>query len=52
MEDDASEIPNNQLGCIKPNVNNGIKYQPQLVSWISEPSTVATNAKLYPSKLD
>ena len=34
------EIPNNHLGCIKPVVNEGITYQPQLVSWISEPSTV------------
>ena len=29
------EILNNRLGCIKPNVNNGINYQPQLVSRIS-----------------
>ena len=28
------------LGCIKAVVNNGINYQPQLVSRISEPSTV------------
>ncbi len=28
------------LECIKPVVNNGINYQPQLVSRISEPSTV------------
>ena len=26
------EIPNNHLGCIKPVVNNGINYQPQLVT--------------------
>ena len=25
---DASEIPNNHLGCIKTVVNNGINYQP------------------------
>ena len=25
------EIRNNHLGCIKPVVNNGINYQPQLV---------------------
>ena len=31
--------PNNHLRCMKP-VNNGINYQPQLVSRISEPSTV------------
>ena len=37
---DGSEIPNNHLGFIKPVVNNGINYQPQLVSRISEPSTV------------
>ena len=35
----GSEIPNNHLGCIKPVVNHGINYQPQLVSRISEPST-------------
>ena len=29
------------IGCIKPVVNNGINYQPQLVRRISEPSTVA-----------
>ena len=29
------EILNNHLGCIKPNVNNRINYQPQLVSRIS-----------------
>ena len=29
---DASEIPNNHLECIKPLLNNGINYQPQLVS--------------------
>ena len=26
-----AEIPNNHLGYIKPVVNNGINYQPQLV---------------------
>ena len=29
------EIPNNQLGCKKNPENNGMYYQPQLVSWIS-----------------
>ena len=29
---DGSEIPNNHLGCMKPVVNNGINYQPQLVN--------------------
>ena len=33
------EIPNNQLGCIKP-CKYGINYQPQLVSRTSEKSTV------------
>ena len=28
---DGSEIPNNHLGCDRNPVNNGIKYQPQLV---------------------
>ena len=37
---DGSEIPKNHLGCIEPVVYNGINYQPQLVSRISEPSTV------------
>ena len=35
------EITKNHLGYIKPcTVNSGINYQPQLVSRISEPSTV------------
>ena len=34
------EIPNNHLGCIKPVVNNGINYQPQLVNAGFLPSTV------------
>ena len=42
------EILNNHLGCIKP-INNGINYQPQLVSQISEPSTVV--ATFYLSKI-
>ena len=29
------EIPNNHLGCIQPYINNGINYQPQLVSPMS-----------------
>ena len=37
---DGSEIPNNHLGCIKPVVNNGINYQPQLVLAGFLPSTV------------
>ena len=38
---DGSEIPNaNHLGCIKPIVNNGIHYQPQLVIAGFVPSTV------------
>ena len=37
---DGSEIPNNHLGCIKQNVDNGIKYQPQLVLAGFQPSTV------------
>ena len=37
---DGSEIPNNHLGCNKSLVNTRINYQPQLVSRISEPSTV------------
>ena len=36
---DGSEIPHHQKKCMKP-VNSGINYQPQLVSRISEPSTV------------
>ena len=42
MEDhtvDGSEVwQENHLGCIQP--RNGIKYQPQLVSRISEPRTL------------
>ena len=34
------EIPNNHLGCKKPLQIAGVNYQPQLVSRISEPSTV------------
>ena len=37
---DGSEIPNNHRGCMNPWWSNGINYQPQLVSRISEPSTV------------
>ena len=37
----GSEIPNNHLECIPNPVNNGRNYQPQLVSRISEPSTVS-----------
>ena len=37
---DGSEIPNNHHGIYKTVVNNGINYQPELVSRISEPSTV------------
>ena len=33
---DGSEIPNNHLGCVKPVINDGINYQPQLVSRISD----------------
>ena len=36
---DGSEIPHHQKKCMMP-VNSGINYQPQLVSRISEPSTV------------
>ena len=36
---DDSEIPNNHLGCVQNPVNNGMNYQPQVVSQISEPST-------------
>ena len=32
----------NHLTCMKRVVNNGINYQPQLVSRISEPSTVGS----------
>ena len=39
------EIPNNHLGCIKTLVNNGINYQPQLVSRIS-----SINRMMYFSK--
>ena len=38
MEEITNEPP---VGCIKTVVNNGINYQPQLVSRISEPSTVS-----------
>jgi len=38
---DGSEIPNNHLGCtLKTFLNNGINYQPQLVSRMFFPSTV------------
>ena len=36
-----AEIPNNHLRCMKPVVNNGINYQPQLVIAGFQPSTVA-----------
>ncbi len=35
------EIPNNHLECIKPVVNNGIDYQPQLVIAGFLPPTVS-----------
>ena len=41
---DGSEIPNNHLGCIPIPVNDGINYQPHLVSRISEPSTVSNES--------
>ena len=34
------EIPNNHLECIKPPVDNGINYQPQLVSQISSINSI------------
>ena len=34
------------FGCVKPIVKNGINYQPQLVSMISEPSTVLKKCKV------
>ena len=34
---DGSEIPNNHLGWWQNPLNNGINYQPQLISRISEP---------------
>ena len=42
--------PANHLGCIKPCKKNGINYQPQLVSRISEPSTVAPENKPFAPK--
>ena len=32
---DGSEIPNNHLGCDRNPVNDGIKYQPQLVFFLA-----------------
>ena len=43
---DGSEIPNNHLGCIKPVVNNGINYQPQLVSRISSINSINNPLKI------
>jgi len=34
------EIPNNHLACNKHPAKNGMNYQPQVVSRISEPSTI------------
>ena len=34
------DIPNNHLGCVKPCLNHGINYQPQLVSRISSTNTM------------
>ena len=37
---DGSEFQATTWEARKPNITNGKKYQPQLVSWISEPSKV------------
>ena len=37
---DGSETRNNHRLDVQNLVNNGVNYQPELVSWISEPSTV------------
>ncbi len=45
------EIPNNHLGFIKPGVNTGKNYQPQLVSLISSINSISSleTATVFPS---
>ena len=46
---DGSEIPRpTTVWMYKTLVNNGINYQPQQVSRISEPSTVGSDERSYP----
>ncbi len=49
--DGTNPIPNHRLDVFKTPINNEINYQPQLVSRISEPSTVFSAPFFCPNKI-